>query len=344
MKVTDFARSLNRYFNDYLVNDRGSSPKTIEAYRYAFIQFIDYLDSQKRKRPENIKLQDVNRDNIIGMLNWLETSKKVSASTRNHRLATFKSFASFLRIEHPEFIEESVHIQKIKPKKFIMQDISYLKSEGIKLLLSQIDQSGRNGRRDYTMLILMYTTGIRVSEIIAIRGRDVSLSNPKTVVIHGKGSKIRHVPIVKQIVPLLERYLNDNKCLLPHNLDNYIFRNHSNEKLSRQGINYVIAKYAKKAREINPAIIPENCSPHTIRHSSAMSLIENGADLITIRDLLGHASVQTTEIYAKISAEKRRAAIEAASKEIVPMEDALWENSTSLKEWLRGITNKKLIM
>lgn len=343
MKVTDFARVLNRYFNDYLVNDRASSPRTIETYRYAFIQFIDYLDTQKRIRPENIKLHDVSRDNIIDMLYWLETNRKVSVSTRNHRLATFKSFATFLRYEQPEFIEETVRIQNIKPKKFITQDISYLKSEGVKLLLSQVDQSKRSGRRDYTMLILMYTTGIRVSEVIAIRGYDVSLSNPKTLVIHGKGSKVRHVPIVKQIVPLLERYLNDNRCLLPQNLDNYIFRNHSDEKFSRQGINYVIAKYAKKGRQVNPALIPENCSPHTIRHSSAMSLVEEGVDLITIRDLLGHSSVQTTEIYAKISAEKRRSAIEAASKEIVPVEDALWENSASLKEWLKGMTCKKLM-
>lgn len=211
------------------------------------------------------------------------------------------------------------------------------------MLLSQIDQSNRSGRRDYTMLTLMYTTGIRVSELIAIRGCDVSLSNPKTFVVHGKGLKIRHVPIVKQIAPVLGKYLKDNRCLLPQNLDNYIFKSHTGEKFTRQGINYVISKYAKKGRDMEPTLIPEDCSPHKIRHSSAMSLVEDGVDLITIRDLLGHSSVQTTEIYAKVSAAKSRKAIEAASKEIVPKEDAIWETSYNIKEWLKGMTQKKIM-
>jgi len=343
MKVTDFANALNRYFNDYLINERSSSSKTIETYRYAFIQLIEYLETQKSVKPENIKIRDVSRDNIISLLCWLEINKKISVATRNQRLAAFKSFATFLRYEKPEYIEETVRIQSIKLKKAFKKDISYLKPDGIKLLLSQIDQSNRSGHRDYTMLTLMYTTGIRVSELIAIRGCDVSLSNPKTLVIHGKGDKIRHVPIVKQIAPITGKYLKDNRCLLPHNLDDYIFKSHTGEKFTRQGINYMISKYAKKARNMDPALIPEDCSPHKIRHSSAMSLVEEGVDLITIRDLLGHSSVQTTEIYAKISAAKSRSAIEAASKEIVPKEDALWETSSNIKEWLKGITQKKIM-
>ena len=126
-------------------------------------------------------------------------------------------------------------------------------------------------------------------------------------------------------------------------LDDYIFKSHTGEKFTRQGINYMISKYAKKARNMAPALIPEDCSPHKIRHSSAMSLVEEGVDLITIRDLLGHSSVQTTEIYAKISAAKSRSAIEAASKEIVPKEDAIWETSSNIKEWLKGMTQKKIM-
>jgi len=343
MNTTDFSNALNRYFNDYLINDRSSSPKTIETYRYAFIQLIDYLETQKNIKPENIKLRDVSRDNIIEMLYWLENSKKVSIATRNQRLATFKSFATFIRYEKPEYIEETIRIQSIKLKKFFKKDISFLKPEGIKLLLSQIDQSNRKGVRDYTMLTLMYTMGIRVSELIAIRACDITLSNPKTLIIHGKGSKIRHVPIVKQIAPVLEKYLKDKRYLLPQKLDDNIFKSHTGEKFTRQGINYLISKYAKKARNIEPQLIPEDCSPHKIRHSTAMSLVEEGVDMITIRDLLGHSSVQTTEIYAKMSAAKSRSAIEAASKEIVPKEDALWETNYNIKEWLIGMNQKRIM-
>ena len=343
MKVTDFANALNRYFNDYLINDRGSSQKTIETYRYAFIQLIEYLEMSKSMKPENIRIRDVSRDNIIGVLYWLENNKKVSVATCNLRLAAFKSFATFLRYEKPEYLENTVRIQSIKLKKVLQKDISYLKPEGIKLILTQIDQSNRSGRRDYTMLTLLYTTGMRVSELIGIRGCDASLNNHKTLVIHGKNNKIRHVPIVKQIAPILGKYLKENRCLLPQNLDDYIFKSHTGEKFTRQGINYVLSKYAEKARNMVPALIPKDCSPHKIRHSSAMSLLEEGVDLITIRNLLGHSSVQTTEIYAKISAAKSRQAIEAASKEIVPIEEALWETNYNIKEWLRGMTKKKIM-
>lgn len=225
MKVTNFARALNRYFTDYLVNDRGSSPRTIETYRYAFIQLVEYLEKRKGIRPERILINDISRDNIMAFLLWLEESKKVSPATRNQRLAAFRCFAAFLKYERPEYIEAATQIQGIKPKKSGQKDISYLKPEGMKLLLSQIDRSTISGRRDYAMIYVMYTTGVRVSELISIRGSDISLSNPKTIIIHGKGRKVRHVPIVKQTAPILERYLKVNKCLLPQSLDEYIFLN-----------------------------------------------------------------------------------------------------------------------
>lgn len=343
MKTTDFAIALNRYFTDYLINDRGSSAKTIETYRYAFIQLVEYLEKQKGIKPENIKLQDISRSNIVGMIHWLENEKKVSVATCRQRLAALKSFATFIRYEKPEYIEKTIRIQNIKLKRGLKKDISYLKPEGIKLLLSQIEQSNFTGQRDYTMLSIMYTTGLRVSELIAIRGRDVSLNNPKTLVVNGKGNKIRHVPIVKKIAPILEKYLKDNRGLLPQNLDDYIFKSHTGAKFTRQGINYIVSKYAKKARCIEPSQVPKDCSPHKIRHSSAMSLIEEGVDLITIRDLLGHSSVQTTEIYAKMSAAKSRTAIEAASKNIVPPEEAIWEKNPNIKEWLRGMTQNRIM-
>lgn len=343
MKVTDFASALNRYFNDYLVNDRGSSPRTIETYRYSFIQLLEYLEERKGIRPEKIRINDISRDNILSFLLWLEESRKVSPATRNQRLATFRCFAAFLKYERPEYIEAATQIQGIKPKKSLKKDITYLKPEGMKLLLSQIEMTNIHGRRDYTMIYVMYTTGVRVSELISIRGCDISLSTPKTIIIHGKGRKVRHVPIVKQIAPILERYLKENKCLLPQKLEEYIFLNHSGEIFTRQGVNYMITKYAQMARNVDPSLIPKDCSPHKIRHSSAMALVEEGVDLIIIRDLLGHSSVQTTEIYAKVSSARQRRAIEAASKEIVPEEDALWENSTSIKDWLKGLSAHKIM-
>lgn len=343
MIVTDFARALNRYFNDYLINDRSSANKTIETYRYSFIQLVEFMENVKCIHPGKIQLINITKNTITSMLNWLEDKKNVSIATRNQRLAAFKSFATFIKYEYPEFIKEMLEIQSIKLKKDNGRDISYLKPDAIKLMLSQVNQNSLNGRRDYIILSLMFTTGIRVSELIGIRGCDVSINAPKLLVIHGKGGKIRHIPIIKQMAPYFEKYLMENKCLQPQNLADFIFKSHTGAKFTRQGINYTVSKYAKLARDIEPSLIPMDCSPHKIRHSTAMSLLEDGVDLITIRDLLGHSSVQTTEIYAKISASKSRAAIEAASKEIVPKEDAIWETDFTIKEWLKDMSHNKIM-
>lgn len=343
MKRTNFAGALHRYFRDYLINERGCSERTIETYRYAFIQFIDFMENSLSIRPEKIELKHITHKNIQSFLLWLECEKKVSPATRNQRLAAFKCFATFLKYDLPECIDNVIQIQNIRMKKSITKEISYVKPEGIKLILSQIDRSTKGGKRDFTMFTLLYATGIRVSELITIRGRDVSMSVPKHIAIHGKGNKIRHVPIVHQLSSVLGDYLKETGSMLPQNLDKPIFVNHSDEMFTRQGINHLLSKYTKMARDVDSSLIPNDCSPHKIRHSTAMAMVENGTDLIIIRDFLGHSSVQTTEIYAKLSASRRIKAIEAASKEIVPSEDALWVNNTSLKEWLKSITNPKIM-
>ena len=343
MRRTDFACAVHRYFRDYLINERGCSERTIETYRYAFIQFIDFMENRHNVKPEKIELKHINHKSIQSFLFWLECEKKVSVATRNQRLAAFKCFVSFLKYDLPECIDTAIQIQSIKIKKSHAKEISYLKPEGIKLLLSQINKTTRGGRRDFAMFTLLYATGIRVSELIEIRGRHVSMSAPKHITIYGKGSKIRHVPIVRHLSSFLEKYLEENCSLLPQNLDKPIFVNHSNGKFTRQGINHLLSKYANMARKIDPSLVPDDCSPHKIRHSTAMAMVESGTDLIIIRDFLGHSSVQTTEIYAKLSASCRMNAIEAASKEIVPPEDALWIKNASLKEWLKFMTNPKIM-
>jgi hypothetical protein len=134
------------------------------------------------------------------------------------------------------------------------------------------------------MLTMLYTTAIRVSELIKIRGEDISLTHPKSITIRGKGRKVRIVPIVKPLAKLLETYLKENRCLHPTNINECIFLSHTKEPFSRQGVNYMIKKYADKARLITPSLIPDDCSPHKIRHSCAMALLEEGVDLNLITE------------------------------------------------------------
>lgn len=341
--TNDFAKIITRYFGRYLIDDRGCSPQTIETYRYAFIQFINYMDSVKKIKPEKISMHDFNFGNVNDFLAWIEKELHVSISTRNTRLAAFKGFASYVKYEYPDYLAEAVQILKIKSKKKETGEISYVTNEGMQHILRQIDRGTRTGQRDYTMFALMYSTGIRVSELINIRGQDVSLVTPKSITIHGKGGKVRYVAIVKQLPPILEHFLNENKCLLPQNLTNPIFTNHSQKQFTRQGINQRLKTYVAKARESSPLLVSADFSPHKIRHSTAMALMEEGTELIIVRDLLGHVSVQTTEIYAKASTARKRKAIEAHGMGLVEEEVPLWESNRSVLEWLIGMKKRNIM-
>lgn len=335
MKNTDFATHLGKYFTHYLPNECGSSPQTIDSYRYAFILFLEYMET-KGMPPEKMVIADFTRDNIRGFLGWLESERGNSPATRNYRLAAMKGFVHYLKYEFPDYLDEYQRILAIPLKKTIQREISYLKTDGVELLVAQVDTGKKNGLRDYVMLLLLYTTGIRVSELIQLRVRDLSLTEPCTMRIHGKGYKGRYVPLLKTSIPHIQKYLSLMEYDCDARYNEALFKNHMGKPFTRQGINYVLKKYGCKARANGDASVPEDLSPHKMRHTTAMELLSSGVDLIYIRDLLGHSSVTTTEVYARADAQMKRKAIEAASKEIVPEEKSLWDNNADLKNWLKN--------
>ncbi|CAA7600581.1 Phage integrase family [Acididesulfobacillus acetoxydans] len=289
---------------------------------------------------DRIQISDLTRKNVLLFLEWLQEHRLNGIATRNQRQATINSFVRFLMYEFPEHLDEYQRILGIPVKKVPQKEISYMKTDGIKLLMEQVDHESSNGLRDYVILSLLYTTGLRVSELINIRVKDLSLYAPHTLLVHGKGQKSRYVPLMGNIISPIQKYLARKGYDRQEKLEEWLFTNHMNTQFTRQGINYLVTKYAKSAREINPEIIPKDFSPHKMRHSTAMGLVDSGVDLIYIRDLLGHVSVKTTEVYGKADARRKREAIEAASKEIVPAETAEWDNNTDLKQWLKTFNRR----
>lgn len=340
MKSTDFATLLSRYFTRYLPNERGSSPQTIDSYRNAFIRYLEYMESIGGIKPENLSVKDYTRESILGFLKWLEEKRGNRTTTRNYRLAAMKGFVHYLKYEFPDYMGEYQRILGIPLKKAEQKEISYMKTEGVELLVSQIDVNAANGLRDYVMILILYTTGVRVSELTNIKVRDISLTEPYTIRIHGKGNKGRYVPLMKTAVPHIKRYLSYMHYDTEARYEEYLFKNHMNTQFTRQGVNYVLKKYGEKARDINKTLIPADLTAHNMRHTTAMELIMAGVDLMYIRDLLGHSSVMTTEVYARTDANLKRKAIEAASKEILPLEDASWDTDTNLKEWLKSFSKR----
>jgi len=339
MKTTKFAHYLNKFFTTHLPSTNGYTPATVDSYRYAFMLFLEFMEEQDVTADE-VEVTDLTHKNILKFLEWLQSRRKNSISTRNHRQAVINSFIRYLMYEFPDYLLEFQTILNIPIKKAPQKEISYLKTDGVKLLFDQVNINSLNGLRDYAILTLLYTTGIRVSELINIKVKDVSLQQPPTLLVHGKGQKSRFVPLTKHAVDIIDKYINVENMVKNDRLQEWLFKNHMQEQFTRQGINYIIKKYVNLSRLINPQLVPEDFSPHKMRHTTAMELVGSGVDLIYIRDLLGHVSVKNTEVYAKADVTKKREAIEAASKEIVPREDALWEGNGKLKDWLKNFNRR----
>ncbi len=336
MKTTDFAHWLTRYLAVYLPNERGVAALTVDSYRQAFSQYLEFMESVKGVKPEKMTLSKFDKTNTVGFLDWLENEKGNSTHTRNQRLAALKGFARYLSGEYPDYLEEYQGILAITEKKAHRKEISYLKTEGVALLVKQVNRHAPNGYRDLLIIMLFYTTGIRVSELTLLNVEDVHFGEPSTLLVHGKGGKDRFVPILSGVKPHLKEYLKrmgyDNNA----SASEALFKNHLGMRFNRRGLSYLIKKYANKARAANPDLIPMDLSPHKLRHTAAMELLASGVELIHIRDLLGHASVTTTEGYARADSKQKRQAIENAARYLLPPEEAKWEANKNIKEWLKS--------
>ncbi len=336
MKPTDFARSLTGFLSRYLPGERGLSTHTVESYKFAFMLFILFMEQRKHVPVRKLELKDMTKDVVSDFLDWLQTDRNCSPATRNVRLAAIHSFVHFLQYRYPEQMEEWHKILSIKVKKSGKKVINYLSVDGIRLILEQPDTSTVRGRRDLAMLALMYDCGARVQEIIDMKPYSIRLQKPCTVKITGKGNKTRIVPLMEEEIVHIHGYMKENNLLEAHSGMAPLFFNNRKEKLTRAGLNSILKRYADKARDINPGLIPPRLSCHSLRHSKAMHLLQAGVNLVYIRDFLGHESVLTTEIYARVDSKQKREAIEKAYVEIVKKETPAWVENENLLEWLKS--------
>jgi site-specific recombinase XerD len=333
MKPTDFAIHLTGYLSEYLPRQKNASKNTIASYRDTFKLLIRYCQEQHKINIEKLDLSMLTHELIKDFLECLERDKKCSISTRNQRLAAIHSFFRYAQYEEPEGILHFQKVISIPIKKAQKPSIPYLTPEAMQLLLSQPDKTTPKGRRDLTLLSILYDSGCRVQELADIKVRDVVLSYPAVLVLTGKGNKVRRVPLLKNGLALLEHYIQENSLNKSWKSDYPLFVNKQHNKLTKEGIAYIISQYARSARKIS-TIVPEKVTPHMFRHSKAVHLLQAGVNLIYIRDFLGHEDIKTTEIYAKCDTELKRKAIENAYPELVDANLPDWSEDRSLLEWL----------
>lgn len=337
-KRLEFSLCLQKFFQEYLTRQRGVSEQTIRAYRDAFVLFLDFLREDKKLPAEKISLSELSRSTVLQFLDWLENKRGNSIPTRNQRSAALKSFARHMTYIEPEFMQQWKDVLSVPAKKSVQETVKYLSVETIKGMIESYGIDDKRSLREITVFAFLYYTGCRVSELTGLKCRALRLEAPSVVEIHGKGNKKRIVPLPEGLKDLLSTYIKEYGLDISASNANPLFFNSCGVELTTPGVNYILQKIAYAYKDDNNVNKIE-LTPHVLRHSRAIHLLEAGVNLIIIRDLLGHVSVKTTEIYAKVTSKAKTNALEKAYEQIGVTEPEVksWENNSKLKDYLRSL-------
>lgn len=336
MKPTDFSVHVTTFLTHYLAAQRNVSPNTIKAYRDVFTLLLRFCRDVQGIAPERLRLEQLDVSLVEAFLDYLERERRSAPTTRNHRLAALHAFFRYLQSEEPERMLQCQKILAIPQRRHARATVGYLSKEDLAEILAQPDLTNPEGRRDAVLLSILYDTGARVQELIDLSPGDVRLDPPAQVRLMGKGRKMRAVPLMDKTVQLLRDHMHKNHLDRPEQFDRPLFHNGRDQRLSRSGICYILQKHVEKARSKRP-LLTRTVTPHTLRHTKGMHLLQGGISLDMIRDFLGHADVKTTQIYARANLEMKRKALERISDSSPVQAIPSWQQNDNLLEWLRSL-------
>lgn len=300
---------LQKFFLQRMIQQRKLSGQTVSSYRDSFRIYFEYLSRVHKISVSSIEISHIDRDYLIGFLKYLEEERGNKANTANNRLAAIHSFLKFVAEEAPEYSAIAKRGLSVPSQKHETLVMDFITKNEFESMLSICDTTTAIGARDKLMLLILYNTGMRVSELTELKCSDIidgNIRNRSCLKIMGKGRKERIVPIWKSTASYLGKFLKDKKL----NRDDKLFRGKNGEDLTRSGIRFRIDKIVSLASGESPTLREKNISVHTFRHSTAMNLLASGVDLSTIAIWLGHESIETTHKYMIADLEMKRKALE----------------------------------
>ncbi len=322
---------LRRYFCEYLVSQRDLSPRTIGSYRDTFRLLFAFLERRYRIKPDTLCVEDLDAPRVLAFLDDLEKRRGNTARTRNARRAAIRSFLRYVLAANPLLLPVAQRVLAIPAKRFERATVGYLSQEQIDAIVNSPDDATFSGRRDRVLLMLLYNTGARVSEIAGLRIQDVSLESRMSVHIRGKGRKNRSVPLWRQTVKLLRAWLRQLKAMP----ESPLLTNARGNPMSRSGIAQRLRLAAKRAASQHPDLRSARISPHKIRHTTAMHMLQSGVDLSVIAMWLGHETVQTTHQYLDADLELKKQAL--ACLESPHVKRSTQSQAKGIVEFLKGL-------
>lgn len=283
---------IESFFMERLMSQRSASPNTILSYRDTFRLLFSFLQIKLKKAPSQLQLEDLSAESIVSFLGDLEKKRDCSARSRNQRLAAIRSFFHYLSYKVPQrsaLIQQVLSIPKKQHDKAL---IDFLNQNEIDALLQCPDQGTWIGRRDYLLLATAIHTGFRLSELTQMTWSNVHLGHGAYVRVTGKGRKERAIPLSAQLATALRSWRE-----IRGKSDSAVFTTQAGERLSSDAVQRLLAKYLECARKRCPSLKHKRVSPHVLRHSTAMRLLQSGVGQPIIALWLGHESVETTQIY-----------------------------------------------
>lgn len=291
--MTTLSPLLQSFFTDRLMNQRQASPHTIASYRDTFRLLLSFAEEQLNKPPSKLTLDDLSAPFIGAFLEHIENSRHNGARTRNLRLTAIRSFFQHAAFQEPDRSALIQRVLAIPSKRHERPLIDFLTHPEILALLATPDSTTWTGRRDRALLMLAIQTGLRLSELIRLRRCDIVLGSGAHVRCYGKGRKERCTPLTKQTVTVMKTWLQERGG----SESDVVFPNARGFQLSPDGVQYLLAKHVAQARKRCPSLEAKRVSPHVLRHTAAMELLQAGVDHSVIALWLGHESPETTHIY-----------------------------------------------
>jgi integrase/recombinase XerD len=328
------AKFIKRFLSHYVPVQKGLSHNTILAYRDAIKLLLCYAADTLNKSVEDLCVEEINESLVLDFLDYLENKRGCSPRTRNARLAAIRALYGFIAREEPSLLLHCQTIRTIPLKRTQHKTVDYLEENEMQALLNAVEVNSRSGVRDNALLLLLYNTGARVSEIVQLKVTDLRLDGTTQVKLLGKGNKYRSCPLWPETVEALQDYLKQRTAKDP--AEQQIFLNSNGLPLTRFGVRHIIGKHATAAKRKCPSIGSKPVNPHTIRHTTAMHLLRSGNDINMVSYWLGHADTNTTHIYVEIDMEMK---LEMLQKTAAPaVQKPLPWQKPGVLQWLNALS------
>lgn len=307
--MTALAPELSRFLREHLPRDQRASPHTCDAYAYSFQLLVIFAARQLQKAPSQLEVEDIGVPMILSFLEHIERDRGNSARSRNARLAAIKSFFRFLEYRVPACLDQSLRVRAIPVKKTDQTLVTSLTRAEIQALIDAPDPKTIYGARDRAMLHLAFSAGLRVSELVGLQLDQLELRSPATIHVIGKGRRERVLPLWKEGIIALKAWL----AVRQQRHDGALFLNAAGFAMTRSGFEYILAKHVITAAQSLPSIAEKRVTPHVLRHSCAQHMLRATRDIRKVALWLGHANLQSTEVYLRADPTDKLEALAAAS-------------------------------